>query len=61
MTLMRSTYLFALATITPLMVWTSEAFAQQKLGTLPDEVPTSDIAAPATAMMEKETDPRLLR
>ena len=28
----RSTYLFALAVIPSLMVWTSEAFAQQKLG-----------------------------
>jgi hypothetical protein len=28
----RSTYLFALAVLTSSMVWTSEAFAQQKLG-----------------------------
>jgi hypothetical protein len=28
----RSTYLFALAVIPSLMVWTSEVFAQQKLG-----------------------------
>ena len=57
----RSTYLFALAVIPSLMVWISEAFAQQKLGYPPDEVPTSGIAALATATMEKETDPRLPR
>jgi hypothetical protein len=60
----RATYLFALAVIPSLMVWTSEAFAQQKLGYPPgrgsyDRYCSS--CAPATATMEKETDPRLPR
>ena len=56
----RSPYLIALAVIPSLMVWTSEAFAQQKLGYPPGRGSYVVSGFPATATMEKETDPGCL-
>jgi cytochrome c553 len=57
----RSTYLFALAVIPSLMVWTSEAFAQQKLGYLPGRGSYVRYCSSCHGDEEKETDPRLPR